>query len=94
MGKRKFLSCKGIKPNPFIPILQPSCITTLFPIIVFLKVTFEPIRQLFPMLTFFSIIVLCPIEVFDPILTPFPIKIFLPNVTDLYLCEGSRYHSY
>ena len=78
----KFLSFKGINPKPFTPTLHPSCITTLFPIIAFLIVTFKPIRQFFPICTSCSIIVLLPTWVLDPILTFFPIKIFFPNVTE------------
>ena len=57
----------GKKPNPFLPITQPSKILTLFLIIVFLIITFEPIEQLSPITTLLSIIELCPIEQFLPI---------------------------
>ena len=52
----------GKKPKPFFPITQLSKILTLFLIMEFLIITFEPIEQLFPIITFFSIIVLWPIE--------------------------------
>ena len=61
----------GKKPNPFLPIIQPSKITILFLIIVFLIITLDPIEQLSPIITFFSIIELCPIQQFFPILTSF-----------------------
>ena len=48
----------GKKPNPFLPITQPSKIETLFLINVFLIITFDPIEQLSPIITLLSIIVL------------------------------------
>ena len=55
-----FLLLLGKKPKPFLPIIQPSKISTLFFIIVFLIITFEPIEQLSPIITLLSIIELCP----------------------------------
>ena len=52
------LSWCGKKPNPFLPITHPSNIVTLFFIIVFLIIVFEPIEQLSPIITLLSIIVL------------------------------------
>ena len=60
---------------------DPSKILTLSLIIVFLIIVFDPIEQLFPMLTFFSIIELWPIIQFNPKDTLFPTKTFLPNLT-------------
>ena len=83
MRKSKIFIFVWNKPNPLPPILQPSCITTSFPIIEFFIVTLDPIKQFLPICTLCSIIVLLPIDVFLPILTCFPIKIFLPNVTEV-----------
>ena len=57
-GYLKFLKLRGIKPNPFFPIIAPSKICTLSSIIEFLIMTLEPMQQLLPILTLFSIIVL------------------------------------
>ena len=84
-GNFIFLSLIGIKPNPFKPILQSSCITTLSPINVFLIITFEPITHFFPIITLCSIIEFDPIIELFPILTFLPIKTLLPNLTFLYL---------
>ena len=71
----------GKKPKPFFPIIHPSKILTLFFIIVFLIITFDPIEQLSPIITLLSKIELCPIKQFLPILTFLPIKTYLPNLT-------------
>ncbi len=55
-GYLLFLLFEGKKPKPFFPITQLSKTVTLFFIIEFLKIVFEPILQLFPIFTFFSII--------------------------------------
>ena len=46
ISKIFFLS--GKNPNPFFPIIQLSRILTLFFIIEFLMIVFEPILQLSP----------------------------------------------
>ena len=46
----------GKKPKPFLPITQQSKIFTLFLIMVFLIITFEPIEQSSPITTLLSII--------------------------------------
>ena len=48
MWELKIFSFIGKKPNPFCPILQLSCITTLLSINEFLIITVEPIIQLSP----------------------------------------------
>ena len=57
-GYRIFSFLLGKKPNPFLPITQPSNINTLFLINAFLIITFDPIEQLLPITTLLSIIVL------------------------------------
>ena len=53
----KTMTIKKIKkPNPFLPITQPSKIETLFLINEFLIITLEPIEQLSPITTLLSII--------------------------------------
>tara|TARA_Y100000590_G_scaffold466226_1_gene640913 strand:+ start:332 stop:523 length:192 start_codon:yes stop_codon:yes gene_type:complete len=51
-----FLFLVGKNPNPFFPIIAPSSMDTLFPTNVFLIITFEPMMQLFPIITLLSII--------------------------------------
>ena len=65
------MSLFGKKPKPFFPITQLSKILTLFLIMEFLIITFEPIEQLFPIITFFSI------TEYGPILTLLPIDAVL-----------------
>ena len=55
-GYLKFFSFWGKKPNPFFPITQPSRTLTFFFIIVFLRITLEPIVQSSPITTLLSII--------------------------------------
>ena len=78
-----------MNPDPFCPILQPSCITTFSPIIEFFIILVDPITQFFPITTFFSIIVLEPIIEFLPIFTFLPTKTLFPNLTAIYfLIDG------
>ena len=63
-------------PNP---IIDPSIIFVLFPIIEFFNNYIATNIAIFPILTSCSIIVLCPIEQFLPILTFLPKNTFLPN---------------
>ena len=51
-----FFSLSGKKPKPFFPIIHPSRMHTLFLTIVFLRITFEPIEQLSPIITLLSMI--------------------------------------
>ena len=71
------------KPKPFFPIIAPSRILTLLPIILFLIMTLDPIEHLFPMITLLSIIVLWPMEHFFPIFTFIPKRTFFPKQVSL-----------
>ena len=53
-----FFFILGKKPKPFLPIMDPSRILTLLPIIEYLIKTLLPITQFDPIIVFDSMIVL------------------------------------